>query len=92
MLSGAYEIDSAAWACPHCQREAIWSCPCDAFHGVLHCWNRRDGLNFCACGNREERTFEEVDRFQVRGRSGGSVAGNGRAPQQGLVPSSRNGR
>ena len=60
-LSGAYEIDLADWACPHCQREGIWSCHCDAFHGVLHCKDGRDKLHHCACGKREERSFQKAD-------------------------------
>jgi hypothetical protein len=91
MLSGDYKIELADWACPHCKRDGIWSCHCDAFDGVLHCSDGRDGLHHCACGKREERNFQDADRFEVRGRAGGSVIG-GRASQQALVPTSRNGR
>jgi hypothetical protein len=90
-LSGAYEIDAAGWACPHCGRGTFWSCNCDAFHGVLHCTDGPDGLHHCACGNREERSFQDADRFEVRGRAGGSVVG-GRSSPQALILSRRHGR
>jgi hypothetical protein len=91
MLSGEYTFDRAGWACPHCRRDTIWSCHCDAFHGVLHCSDGRDGLHHCACGKREERSFRDADRFEVRGRAGGSVV-VGRPSPQALILSPRHGR